>query len=376
MIDPDAALPIDAALPPGTAPKRSKAKQTRSIVFRAIFVVGALVASGFILLSTFDDLDYQAIVDSVAQLEDADIIALVAMWAIWIACQGLLTACLIKGLPVRRGVLAYLGPAGITSIIPGPSDLPFRHKMFTAWGYSATEATLAVAAGGVFSIGIKLILPVVAAIGLLVSDAPIDGTLRTVVVIAVIVGLSLLAIAYVVGAESRTERMGRVVAPIWAFALKLLRRPNPADLPQRMIAVRAEALARLRDRWLIGTWATMLTAATRFALLLMAVRFTGTPESAVSWPQVFIVYAVVQGLTVIPITAGDAGVSEVAYIGLLAAAAGEGYVNQITAGILIFRVLTWVVIIPIGLSTLAVWQRTRQRATNALEPATVGGEQP
>ena len=73
-------------------------------------------------------------------------------------------------------------------------------------------------------------------------------------------------------------------------------------------------------------------------------------------------YAVVQGLTVLPITAGDAGVSEVAYIGLLTAAAGSQYVNQITAGVLIFRVLTWVIIIPIGLGTLAVWQRVIARA--------------
>ena len=67
--------------------------------------------------------------------------------------------------------------------------------MFTTWGYSPTEATLAVAAGRVFSIGIKLVLPLVAAIGLLVSNTPIDGTLRTIVVIAVLVGVGVLGVA-------------------------------------------------------------------------------------------------------------------------------------------------------------------------------------
>ena len=345
--------------------QKSKITKLRSAVFRGVFVIGALVLSGFILVSTFEDLDVQAIIDSVRSLEDADFIALISMWVIWIACQGLLTGSLIKGLPVRRGVIAYLGPAGVTSVLPGPSDLPFRHKMFTTWGYSPTEATLAVAAGGVFSIGIKLVLPVVAAIGLLVSSTPIEGTLRTIVVIAVLVGVGVLGIAYVFGAERRTAWMGRVLTPVWAFVLKLLRKPDPPDLAEKMIAARAESIERLRDRWLIGTWATVITAAARFALLLMALRFTGTPESAISWPQVFVVYAVVQGLTVLPITAGDAGISEVAYIGLLTAAAGSQYVNQITAGILIFRVLTWVVIIPIGLGTLAVWQRVTARAARS-----------
>ena len=101
----------------------------------------------------------------------------------------------------------------------------------------------------------------------------------------------------------------------------------------------------------------------------MAIRFTGTPDDAISWPQVFVVYAIVQGLTVLPITAGDAGVSEIAYIGLLTAAAGSQYVNQITAGVLIFRVLTWVVIIPIGLATLGVWQRSMARPSATTKTA-------
>lgn len=345
--------------------QKSTIKKLRSAIVRGVLVVGALVLSGFILVNTFEDLDYQAIIDSVSSLEDAEFIALVSMWVIWVTCQGLLTGALVKGLPVRRGVVAYLGPAGVTSVLPGPSDLPFRHKMFTTWGYSPTEATLAVAAGGVFSIGIKLVLPLVAAIGLLVSNTPIDGTLRTIVVVAVLVGVGVLGVAYVFGAERRTAWMGRVLTTVWAFALRLLRKPDPPDLAAKMIDARAESIERLRDRWVIGTWATVITAAARFALLLMSLRFTGTPESAISWPQVFVVYAVVQGLTVLPITAGDAGVSEVAYIGLLTASAGTQYVNQITAGVLIFRVLTWVIIIPIGLGTLAVWQRLTARAARA-----------
>jgi putative heme transporter len=375
-IVPDAVL-ADDALPSSVEAFEAdllapvKKTRVRSIVFRAILIVGALAISGFILISTFEDLDYDAIVDSITSLEDADLIALVAMWMIWLASQGLLTASLVPGLPVRRGVIAYLGPAGVTAIIPGPSDLPFRLKMLTAWGYSPADATLAVAAGSVFSIGIKLVLPVVAAIGLLVSDAPIDGTLRTVVVIAVLVGLGILGIAFMLASEKRTATIGRIITPVYTFMLRLLRRPEPPDVAQTLIAARAESLERLRDRWMIGTWATVLTAATRFSLLLMAIRFTGTPDDAISWPQVFVVYAVVQGLTVLPITAGDAGVSEIAYIGLLTAAAGSQYVNQITAGVLIFRVLTWIVIIPIGLATLGVWQRMMARRPAEVPAATV-----
>jgi hypothetical protein len=334
------------------APPRSIGK----IVLRIVFIVGALAASGWILVATFDDLDLGQIVDAVTSLEDADIISLGAMWILWVAAQGLLTASLVPGLAVRHGVVAFLGPASITSIVPGPSDLPIRYRMLTSWGRTTAEATLAVAAGGIFSIGIKLVLPVIAAIGLVVSDAPMSDTLQTVVTICLIVGLGVTLLAVVLGSERRTERAGRLIAPIWTRVLRLLRKPKPDDLPGQMVAARANALQTLRDRWLIASWATVLTSATKFALLLMCLRFMGVGEGELGWTEVFVVFALVQGLTVLPITAGDAGVSEIAYIGLLTAAAGSEYVNQITAAILVFRVLTWLLIIPVGLGTLGLWK--------------------
>jgi putative heme transporter len=336
-------------------------RSVRKILVRIVFIIGALGVSAWILVATFDDLDIQEIADAVRSLEDAEIISLLSMWLLWIAAQGLLTASLVPGLAVRHGIVAFLGPASITSVVPGPSDLPIRYRMLTSWGRSTGEATLAVAAGGIFSIGIKLVLPVIAAVGLVVSDAPMSDTLQTVVTICMIVGLAVVVLAFVLGSERRTEQAGRLVAPVWSRVLRLLRKPTPADLPAQMVAARAEALQTLRDRWLVATWATVLTSATKFALLLMCLRFTGVGETELPWTQVFVVFALVQGLTVFPITAGDAGVSEIAYIGMLTAAAGEQFVNQITAAILVFRILTWLSIIPVGLGALGLWKLQLRR---------------
>lgn len=357
----------DAASGPGTgtadeAPVGAPQRNVRSIVLRILLIIGAVAVSTWLLARTFDELDPAEIREAVASLDDAEVLSLASMWLLWIAAQGLLTASLVPGLAVRHGVVAFLGPAAITSVVPGPSDLPIRYRMLSSWGRSPAEATLAVAAGGIFSIGVKLALPVIAAIGLVVSDAPITGTLRTVVVISLVVGVGVTVLAIVLGSERRTEQAGRLVAPLWARVLRLLRKPVPTDLPGRMVAARSDAVATLHDRWLLATWATVLTAGTKFALLLMALRFVGVPDDALSWSEVFVVFALVQGLTVFPITPGDAGVSEIAYVGLLTAAAGEEWVNQITAAVLIFRLITWVLIIPVGLGVLGLWRRQLRKA--------------
>lgn len=331
------------------------------VILRIVMVVAALGISVFVSAKTFDDLDVQAITDSLRSLTDAEKIALLSTWLLWIGAQGLQTGSLVRHLPVRRGVVAFLGPAAVASLVPGPSDLPIRHKMLTSWGHDSTESTVALAAAGLFSIGIKLVLPVIAAVGLLLSGGPLGGSLRTIVIIALLVGAAMVAVGFVFRSERRLEWVGRKLDKVWRLALRLLRRDATDDLGTRLVSVRGRAVESLRGLWPMATWGTMLASISRFALLLMALRFTGVPESAISWPQVFVVFALVQGLTVIPITAGDAGVSEVAYIGLLTAAAGGGLVNEVTAGVLLFRLLTWLIIIPIGLITLGGWRYTIRR---------------
>jgi hypothetical protein len=354
---------VDDAIP--AAPPRSIGK----IILRIVFIVAALAISSWILYATFDDLDFGEIMDAVRSFSDAEIISLASMWVIWIAAQGLLTASLVPGLAVRHGVVAFLGPASITSVVPGPSDLPVRYRMLTSWGRTTAEATLAVAAGGIFSIGIKLVLPIIAAIGLVVSDAPLGDTMQTVVTICLVVGLGVVVLAFVLGSEKRTEQAGRLITPIWTRVLRLLRKPTPEDLPAKMVAARTQAVQTLRDRWLVATWATMLTSATKFALLLMCLRFAGVTEGDLGWTEVFVVFALVQGLTVFPITAGDAGVSEIAYIGMLTAAAGSEFVNQITAAILVFRIITWLLIVTVGLATLGLWKyQLRKSMTPGVRP--------
>ena len=50
---------------------------------------------------------------------------------------------------------------------------------------------------------------------------------------------------------------------------------------------------------------------------------------------------------------------------MLTPIAGTEWVNEITAGVMIFRILTWLLIIPVGFATLGYWrfkQRGRQAA--------------
>jgi uncharacterized protein (TIRG00374 family) len=75
----------------------------------------------------------------------------------------------------------------------------------------------------------------------------------------------------------------------------------------------------------------------------------------VSWIEVLAIFSFARLLTAVPITPGGLGIVEVALITSLAAAGGER--AGVAAAVLIYRALTYVLPIPLGLAAYAFWRR-------------------
>lgn len=97
----------------------------RKVVVRVVLMIGALVGTFFLLRSAFGDLDWSSISNAVRSTDDAEVISLIGISAIMVWAEGLLTASVVPGMPARRGVLAWLGPNAVASVVPGPANLFF-----------------------------------------------------------------------------------------------------------------------------------------------------------------------------------------------------------------------------------------------------------
>jgi putative heme transporter len=361
--DPDVVIdPEEAANP----------RSTRKIVVQIAFMAIAIGVSGFLLVSIFDDLDFDAILDAIKSLDDAERLSLIAGTVMIVWSEGLLMASFVPGMPARRGTLAWLGPTAVGSVVPGPSDVPFIYRMFKSWGQPSATAATAVAAASLFNIASKLVLPAIAGLGVLVADIPLDGIVSTIITATVILAVFLIAATIVLGSEKRTAAAGRAIDKAWRPTLRLLRRKPPdRPLADRMVIQRSESMALLRGIWQRSLASIAFVTFTRVALFVMCLRFVGVPESSLSWIAIFCVWAIVRGLTVVPLMPGGVGVSELAYVAMLTPIAGTQYVNQVTAGVLIYRILTWLLMIPAGGVALGLWRvglrRAEERASEAAE---------
>jgi uncharacterized membrane protein YbhN (UPF0104 family) len=241
--------------------------------------------------------------------------------------------------------------------------------MYRSWGYSPTVSTVSVAASGMVTVGTKLVLPAVAAIPLFFAGELTGDTGKFALIGATIAVAAIVVTTLALLRPSFAARAGHRLEVIISAVLRRVGRPGPKGLGDRLVEAREQAITLLAPRWPVALLATVLLTLTRLLLLVLALRFVGVPRTALTVTEIFAAYSVVELLTVVPITAGGAGVVELGYIGLLTRYAGAGYVNQVTAGVMLFRLATWIAIIPIGWFTVLLWRLSVKRGTARLAAA-------
>jgi uncharacterized protein (TIRG00374 family) len=165
--------------------------------------------------------------------------------------------------------------------------------------------------------------------------------------------------------DEAAARIGRGAARAVSAVRRVFGRGPVTGYDLATTKFRGRTVLLLRARWHWITLATVLSHLSLFLVLMLALRFVGVGADQVSVAEALAVFAFARLLTAIPFTPGGLGVIELALITGLAAAGGPR--AMVAAAVLIFRALTYVLPIPLGLATYVFWRRNRswRREPNA-----------
>ena len=123
---------------------------------------------------------------------------------------------------------------------------------------------------------------------------------------------------------------------------------------------RVDVVDILKRRWHLLTLATLAGSLTVFVVLLVSLRALGVSSAEVSVIEAFAAWSLARILGSIPITPGGIGVVE---LSLTAALIGFGGNNaRVVAAVLVFRFLTIVPTLVLGMVAAAVWRRISKSA--------------
>ena len=174
--------------------------------------------------------------------------------------------------------------------------------------------------------------------------------------IFVVVAIGLIAI---VRSESLARRFGNGLDWLARHLWSLVRKTPPTGIVQGVLDVRERSKDILSRHGVLAFAAAIAAKLAWFIVLEVALWAVGITPDELPPAVVLAAMAVVTLISLVPITPGAVGVSEVAYIGLLSAVAGEGATGQITAAITLFRIAQWLAPILIGWILLAILRRGR-----------------
>src|SRR3954465_15768511 len=294
-------------------------------------------------------------------------IGILVVAALWnLASYQFVMTTTMPGLTFRQAAVSTESTTAVSNTLVGGAAiaLGLTYAMNSSWGFSRSRTSVSLLVSGLWNNFAKLGLPVLALVLLAFSGSPttgrlLAGVLGVAALIAAVVLLGLL-----LRSEQAAARIGSGAAGLVSRARRLFGAGPVTGWDRATTKFRRRTVLLLHARWHWITLATLVSHLSLFAVLLLALRFVGVSAAEVSLAEALGIFAFARLLTAIPFTPGGLGIIEVALITGLAAAGGAR--AEVAAAVLIFRALTYVLPIPVGLATYVFWRRNHswRRAPN------------
>ena len=254
--------------------------------------------------------------------------------------------------------MVNLGSTAVANTLPagGALAMGVSWAMLSSWGVSTADYVLYTLISGIWNVVVRVSLPVIALLVLATTSRP-----RADLVAGAVVGLVLLAataggFGLLLHSKSVALRADRWLQRALPIACRLARRPPPSSAAGLLTDFRDRAADVLAAR---GWRITAATAASQLVLwlsLLACLRGTGLSQDQVSWQLSLAAFAFVRLATVLPVTPGGLGVTELGLIGILAAGADHRISIRVIAAVLLYRAVTYLPPIPLGIAAGLTWR--------------------
>jgi uncharacterized membrane protein YbhN (UPF0104 family) len=275
-----------------------------------------------------------------------DVMCLVAVWAAGLWLHTIVLRRSLPGLSRRRAFALNLGGSSVSNVLPfgGAAGIGLNYAMLRSWGYNRVQITAFATVSNLVVALVKIAIAVVGLIALSFMPDIASQLSRPTSpgAIAVFAGLAAAIVAGVFAyrrwGRGQTRGVAAWIGQIWEQCAHVLRRG------WRGLAVGGIGYPMLQ---VLLMWSCLVALQVHVGL-----------------GAVLAAYAVERMLTLVPITPGGVGVVETATTATLIGFGADPV--GAAAGVLLFRVFSYLIEIPLGAVVAATWfARSRVARTRA-----------
>jgi len=336
---------------PARAPHRSR---RRRLITAALGLVVVGLTFAFVLPRIAGYRDVWGVVStlswlSILALVGATILNVVTFAPPWMIC--------LPGLGFRQAIAVTQASTATTYVAPGGAapGMAVSFAMLRVWGYTSRQVAVTVAVTGVWNQLIIFGSPPFA-LALLALIGEHDPLLQSFALVGVIVfGAALGLFAAGLASAELARWFGDTIARVLTRLLRVIRRGPPRFGGESLVRFRGDALGLLRTKWHLITAGALAGQLSVFFVLYVTVRVIGIGSGTLLGLEVFAAWSVARLLGSLPITPGGIGVVELGLTSLLVGFGGSK--AKVVAAVLVYRFLTVVPTLLLGLISAATWRR-------------------
>ena len=293
----------------------------------------------------------------VKQLSWGWVAALLAVTAISIALTSPPWVVALPGLRYVQALELTQATTAISLVVPGgtAAGVATSWAVLRKWGFANRAITRAITLTSLWNQFLNLGFPIVA-VFLLTATGAETALLATAAFIGVaVLGVVLTGFVLALVSNRLARDVGDLAARLATWAKGKIRRGPVPWNGASFERFRDSAGELLRRRWHLLTAASLASSLSVFVVLLVSLRALNVPAADVSAVEAFAAWALVRLLAAIPITPGGVGVVE---LGLTTSLVGFGGGNAgVVAAVLVYRFLTMIPTIVLGLVAAATFRR-------------------
>jgi uncharacterized membrane protein YbhN (UPF0104 family) len=305
----------------------------------SLLIVAALLV---LVLPRLTGVNWDSATDELGLVPLTALPLIVIVWASGLSCHMLVLRGALPGLTLRQAWALNLGGSGISNVLPfgGAAGVGLNVAMLRSWGFRTGE----IGTFAALSNGVALVAKVLVAAGGVVALVLLPDIARPSAV------------------PHFTAGTWAAIGAGGAGALALLWRLWGRRILTTLTTISRQVGLLARKQWpslAVGGLAYPITQVLLLGLCLHVLHVSVPPEAVLT------AYAVERLSTLIPLTPGGVGVVETTTSAVLLAFGADP--AAAVAAVLLFRVFTFAIEIPLGAIVTAAWLHGRRRP--AVAPA-------
>jgi len=295
----------------------------------------------------------------------ADAFAALPLWVVLPLLVALLVRQVLNAVPLERYVAGLslfrslqndLAAGLVGAFTPPPADVVIRVSMFRAWGVDPAQGLAGVGLNTATFYAVRFGVPVLGIVLLAFGTGAEVGQVVSTVLCALVAAVCLVGLALVLRSSALAAWLGRCSA-------RLVRRVRRGVDEDAWAAYLVDLRERTSDRLRTGLAPALLSLVAMVVvdglMVLLALRAVGVPTSVVTVVDVLAAFLVAYPLTLLPMF--GFGVLDAVLVGAWTTIAGALWEPDIVAAVLVWRVVTLVGPLVLGLLVVLLWRRGVRR---------------